>query len=50
MLKINCKGKRTVGKANKRINVKKKRFKNFKRRKGGRKKKEENATELQSQT
>ena len=24
MLKINCKGKRTVGKANKRINVKKK--------------------------
>ena len=33
MLKINCKGKITVGKANKGINVWKNRFKNFKLKK-----------------
>ena len=46
MLKINCKGKRTIGKANKGINIEKIKIglKNFKKRK---EKKEENSTELQ---
>ena len=46
MLKINCKGKRTVGKANKGINIEKIKIglKNLKERK---EKKEENSTELQ---
>ena len=46
MLKIDCKGKRTVGKANKGINVEKIiiGLKNLKR---GEKEKEENSTELQ---
>ena len=46
MLKINCKGKRTIGKANKRINIEKKKIglKMLKKRK---EKKEENSTELQ---
>ena len=46
MLKINCKGKRTIGKANKGINIEKIKIglKNLKERK---EKKEENSTELQ---
>ena len=46
MLKINCKGKRTIGKANKRINIEKIKIglKMLKKRK---EKKEENSTELQ---
>ena len=45
MLKINCNGKRTVGKANKGISVeKKKRFKTLKKEK--KKKKEDKSTEL----
>ena len=48
MLKINCKGKRTVGKANNRINVGKNRFKKLKLKKEIRKKKKkEISTELQ---
>ena len=47
MLKINCKEKRTVGKANKGINVKNNRFKKLKLKKEKRKKKE-NFTELQN--
>jgi len=49
MLKINCKGKRTVGKANKGINVEKVLigFKNLKIKIKKEKKKEENSTELQ---
>ena len=39
MLKINCKEKRTVGKANKGINVKNNRFKKLKLKKEKRKKK-----------
>ena len=47
MLKMNCKGKRTVGKASKGINVEKIiiGLKNLKKKK--RKKKKENSTELQ---
>jgi len=46
VLKINCKGKRTIGKANKGINIEKIKIglKNLKERK---EKKEENSTELQ---
>ena len=46
MLKINCKGKRTIGKANKRINIEtiKIGLKMLKKRK---EKKEENSTELE---
>ena len=46
MLMINCKGQRTIGKANKGINIEKIKIglKNFKKRK---EKKEENSTELQ---
>jgi len=44
MLKINCKGKRTVGKANKGINIEK--IKGLKLKKEERKK-EENSAELQ---
>ena len=48
MLEINCKGKRTVGKANKGLTVKKKQsFKNFEKRKGWGGGGEENTTELQ---
>ena len=43
--KINCKGKRTVGKAKKGINVEKKNW--FKKLKLKKEKKEENSTELQ---
>ena len=43
MLKINCKGKRTVGKANKGISVEKNQFKKSKRER----KIKENSTELQ---
>ena len=47
-LKINCKGKRTVAKANKGINVENNnKFKNLKLKKEKRKKKEESSTELQ---
>ena len=48
-LKVNCKGKSTVGKANKRINVEKNynRFKKIKIKKREKKKKE-NFTELQN--
>ena len=46
-LKVNCKGKRTVGKASKAINVEKNnnRFKKLKRRK--KRKEKENSTEMQ---
>ena len=62
ILKINCKGKRTIGKASNGINVekyiiglkklkhkiiKKRKEKNGRRTKKGRKKKEEDSTELQ---
>ena len=49
MLKINCKEKRTVGKANKGINAGKSNisFKKLKLKKRERKKKKENSTELQ---
>ena len=50
MLKINCKGKRTVGKVNKGINVEKNRFKKLKWEKWEKKMEEErekeNSTEL----